>query len=289
LIKILVTGSNGQLGSELRVASLSHSKEYDWIFVERGEFDLSDLSSLESRLNFFDADVIINCAAYTAVDKAESERELADKINNKAVGIISRWTKNNSAKLIHISTDYVFDGLSNTPLTEEAIVSPINVYGRSKLAGEIVCFKENSNSIIIRTSWVYSSFGTNFVKTMLRLMFQREQLKIVNDQIGSPTYAADLANIILLIVGHDVWNPGTYHFSNEGEITWFKFAQDIKKISGLECELVAVNSSEFPTIAQRPAFSLLDKSKIKQTFNIGVPDYYESLNSCLRQIIDQSL
>lgn len=278
--KILVTGGNGQLGSELRVLSEKDS-DFDWVFTDYQELDLTDVENLPTKLAAIHPDIIINCAAHTAVDRAESEYELSDLLNHQAVAFLAQWSRVNYCKFIHISTDYVFDGTSAKALTEEAATAPINVYGVTKLAGEQAARLENPEAIIIRTSWVYSSFGNNFVKTMLRLMQERDSLKVVNDQIGSPTYAADLALAILSIIKHPSWIPGIYHFSNEGEISWYEFALAIKEIGGFDCDISGVPSSEYPTAAKRPAYSLLDKSKISATFGITVPEYRESLKRCL--------
>ncbi|AWK03000.1 dTDP-4-dehydrorhamnose reductase [Flavobacterium crocinum] len=274
--KILVTGATGQLGSELKVLSTSYSK-YDWIFADRTKATLDDLELLNSQLSEIKPDIIFNCGAYTAVDKAESERDLAFKINHLAVELIAKYAAKNNVKLIHISTDYVFDGSSSTALREDAGTKPINVYGESKLAGEIACLKENPKAIIIRTSWVYSKFGNNFVKTMKRLMQEREEINVVNDQIGSPTYAADLAQVMIDIVESSKWISGIYNYSNEGEISWYEFALTIKELGQYKCEVGGIPSSSYPTPAKRPSFSLLDKTKIKSIYNLEVPDYKESL------------
>jgi dTDP-4-dehydrorhamnose reductase len=274
--KILVTGSNGQLGSELRLLSGNYP-QFEWIFADRNQISLDNLSILENQLESVNPDIIVNCAAYTAVDKAESEKELADTINHLAVGILAGWSSKNNSKLIHVSTDYVFDGTSSTALTENAPTNPINVYGATKLAGEHLCLQKNPEAIILRTSWVYSSFGNNFVKTMSRLMIERDTLSVVNDQIGSPTYAADLAQAIMTIITHSNWMGGIYNFSNEGEISWYEFALAIKEIGGYTCEVSGIPSSSYPTPAKRPAYSLLDKSKIKKEFQVSVPNYKESL------------
>jgi dTDP-4-dehydrorhamnose reductase len=279
--KILVTGAKGQLGSELNVLSKNYS-QFEWFFADRIELDLCDLDNLDSKLSRINPQFIVNCAAHTAVDRAESEPELADVLNHQAVVIMAKWSKVNDCKLIHISTDYVFDGTAATALDELAPTNPINVYGVTKLAGEKACMKENPSAIIIRTSWVYSSFGANFVKTMSRLMQERDSLNVVNDQIGSPTYASDLAQAIMTIITHNQWQAGTYHFSNEGEISWYEFALAIKEIGGFDCTISGIPSSAYPTPAQRPQYSLLDKSKIKQTFGVVVPDYKESLVRCMR-------
>jgi dTDP-4-dehydrorhamnose reductase len=274
--KILVTGANGQLGSELSVLS-SNYPQYEWIFADRNKITLDNLDLLQDQLNEIKADVIFNCGAYTAVDKAESEKELAFTVNHLAVELIAKYALKNNVKLIHISTDYVFDGLSSIALNEEAETNPINVYGESKRAGEISCLKENLNSIIIRTSWVYSKFGNNFVKTMQRLMQERDEINVVNDQIGSPTYAADLAQAMLDILESPNWIPGIYNYSNEGEISWYDFALTIKEMGQYDCNVGGIPSASYPTPAKRPEFSLLDKKKIKTIYNVDVPDYKESL------------
>lgn len=281
--KILITGSNGQVGSELRVLA-SHYPAFDFVFVGRSDFSLENEAEITTFLNRTKADYIINCAAYTAVDKAETEIELADSINHKAVGIIAQWCFQNNCKLIHISTDYVFDGTSAVPLKENDSTNPQSQYGKTKLLGELACLKNNPNSIIIRTSWVYSEFGNNFVKTMLRLMKERDSINVVNDQIGSPTYAKDLAEAILKIITSEDWHEGIYNFSNEGEISWFEFALAIKEISKSNCNVNGIPSTEYPTPAKRPAYSLLDKTKIKEVYKIEISDYKHSLEKCLDNI-----
>ena len=279
--KILVTGAKGQLGSELQVLSKDYT-QFEWVFTDREELDLGNLVALETKLGTISPQLIINCAAHTAVDRAESELELSYVLNHQAVAVLAKWSQINDCKLIHVSTDYVFDGTAATALIETAPTNPINVYGTTKLAGEKACLKENPNSIIIRTSWVYSSFGNNFVKTMSRLMQERASLNVVNDQIGSPTYAADLAQAIMTILTHDNWQAGIYNFSNEGEISWFEFALAIKQIGCFDCEIRGIPSSAYPTPAKRPQYSLLDKTKIKDTFGVVVPDYKESLSACMK-------
>jgi len=274
--KILVTGANGQLGSELSVLS-SKYPEYEWFFADRTKITLDNLELLPIQLNDINADVILNCGAYTAVDKAETEKELAFTINSSAVEIIAKYVAENKIKLIHISTDYVFDGTSSSALNEEALTNPINVYGESKLAGEIACFNQNPDSIIIRTSWVYSEFGNNFVKMMQRLMQEREEISVVNDQVGSPTYAADLAQAMIDIVNSENWISGIYNYSNEGEISWHEFALSIKELGSYNCKVNGIPSSSYPTPAKRPNFSLLDKKKIKSIYNLEIPHYKESL------------
>ncbi len=281
LKKILVTGAKGQLGSELNVLSSAYS-QFEWVFTDWQELDLCDLDNLQQNIAKINPQIIINCAAHTAVDKAESEVELSDVLNHQSVALMAKWSSQNNCQFIHVSTDYVFDGNSATALTETAPTNPINVYGVTKLAGEKACLRENPEAIIIRTSWVYSSFGNNFVKTMSRLMQEKDSLSIVNDQIGSPTYAADLAQAIMTIMVHSDWKSGIYHFSNEGEISWYEFALAIQEIGGFECEISGIASSNYPTPAKRPMFSLLDKSKIKATFGVVVPEYKESLRKCMQ-------
>lgn len=274
--KVLVTGLNGQLGSEIAVLSKSYPK-YEWIFADRTKITLNDLNILRIQLKDIQPDIILNCGAYTAVDKAETERELAFTVNYLAIELIAKYAAENNVNLIHISTDYVFDGSSSIALSEDSETNPINVYGESKLAGEIACQKENPNSIIIRTSWVYSKFGNNFVKTMQRLMQERDDINVVNDQIGSPTYAADLAIVIISIVESSKWVPGIYNFSNEGEISWYEFALAIKDLGNYKCNVGGIPTSAYPTPAKRPKFSLLNKEKIKSIYNLDVPDYRDSL------------
>lgn len=278
--KILITGGNGQLGSELRFLSKIYA-QFEWIFTDYQELDMCNLEKLETELTNINPQIIINCAAHTAVDKAESELELSDVLNHKSVAILAKWSQANDCQLIHVSTDYVFDGTASTALDENAQPNPINVYGVTKLAGEQACLRENPNAIIIRTSWVYSSFGNNFVKTMSRLMQERDNLNVVNDQIGSPTYAADLAQAIMTILVHENWQAGIYNFSNEGEISWFEFALAIQEIGQFDCDISGIPSSAYPTPAKRPQYSLLDKTKIKTTFGVIVPNYKDSLRKCM--------
>ncbi|MCM0668653.1 dTDP-4-dehydrorhamnose reductase [Flavobacterium tyrosinilyticum] len=274
--KILITGATGQLGSELLVLAPLYT-QYEWVFANRTQITLDNLEILQSQLEVIRPDVIFNCGAYTAVDKAESEKDLAFTVNHLAVELIAKYAKENNVKLIHVSTDYVFDGNSSIALNEEAKTNPINVYGESKLAGEIACLQENPESIIIRTSWVYSKFGNNFVKTMKRLMQERDEINVVNDQIGSPTYAADLAQAMIDIIESPEWISGIYNYSNEGEISWYEFALSIKEFGGYSCKVGGIPSSSYPTPAKRPSFSLLDKKKIKIVYNLKVPNYKDSL------------
>ena len=286
-MKVLVIGSEGQLGLEFRKISNSYNSLY-WFFSTIKTLDLLRLDTIISFLNDINPSVIINCAAYTSVDKAETESKLADIINYKAVDIISKWTGANNVKLIHISTDYVFDGLSKIPLSENSNTNPISEYGSSKLKGEQVCLKNDTNSIIIRTSWLYSSFGKNFVKTMIDLMKKNNSVMVVNDQIGSPTYAYDLAKVIIEIIMNNKNKSGLFHYSNEGEISWFEFAKSIREFYNLDCKIIGVSSKEFKTLAKRPKYSLLNKSKIKTTFNLEIPDYKQSLKNCIEIIKNEA-
>ena len=249
-MKVLVIGSDGQLGLEFQKISNSYDS-LSWFFSTIKTLDLLRLDTISSFLNDINPSVIINCAAYTSVDKAETESKLADLINHEAVDIISRWTSDHNKKLVHVSTDYVFDGLSKLPLSENSSTNPINEYGRSKLKGEQVCLKNDTNSIIIRTSWLYSSFGKNFVKTMIELMKKNNSVKVVNDQIGSPTYAYDLAKVIIEIIINSKNKSGLFHYSNEGETSWFEFARSIRELYNLDCEIIGVSSKEFKTIKQQ--------------------------------------
>ena len=286
-MKVLVIGSDGQLGLEFQKISNSYDS-LSWFFSTIKTLDLLKLETINSFLSNINPTVIINCAAYTNVDKAETEPKLADLINHKAVDIISKWTSAKNKKLIHISTDYVFDGLSKLPLSENSKTNPVNQYGSSKLKGEIACLKNDSSSMVIRTSWLYSSFGKNFVKTMIDLMKKNHSVKVVNDQIGSPTYAYDLAKVIIEIIINSENKSGLFHYSNEGETSWFEFARSIKELYNLDCKIIGVSSKEFKTLAKRPKYSLLNKSKIKTTFNLEIPNYKQSLKNCIEIIKNEA-
>tara|TARA_B100000900_G_C20567774_1_gene711877 strand:+ start:714 stop:1571 length:858 start_codon:yes stop_codon:yes gene_type:complete len=280
---ILVTGARGQLGSEIFKISKNYPK-IKFSFVGREEMPFDDDYSLTFFLNQINPDIIINTAAYTDVDQAEKEKEKANQINHLSVAAIAAWCSNNSAKLIHVSTDYVFDGTSTIPYKENDRTKPINWYGETKLRGEQAIESILKDAVIIRTSWLYSEFGNNFVKTMFRLMTERKSLNVVNDQIGSPTYALDLAKTIMKIVGSKIWKHGIFHYSNAGKISWFDFAVAINMFSGLNCEVNGVSSIKFPTIAKRPSYSLLDKTKIKVTYKLEVSDWKTSLESCIKML-----
>lgn len=280
---IIVTGANGQLGKELRV--LEHEYQgFRFVFLSREDMPIHHPELVENFFKAYKPAFLINCAAYTAVDRAESERDLAFLINGTAVGILSSICKNYGTKLIHISTDYVFAGDSPTPYKESDPTGPLSIYGQSKLRGEQECLKADSSSIIIRTAWVYSSFGNNFVKTMLRLMKERPSINVVNDQMGAPTYAADLAAVIMKIIESGTWVPGVYHYSNTGKISWCDFAKAIAAETGSSVEIVPIPSAQYPTPAKRPSFSLLDTQKIQETFKITVPNWRESLKVCLKKL-----
>lgn len=283
-MKILITGASGQVGAELKDL-LTDRKDVVAVFADRNILPLEDTLSIQQRLAKYSPDIIIHAGAYTAVDKAESEPELAGKVNHLATQEIARYCKQHGAKLIAISTDYVFDGNSSSPLTENATVNPINIYGETKLKGEEAIQAECPEAIIIRTAWVYSTYGNNFVKTMLRLMTEREEIAVINDQVGSPTYALDLAKAIMHIVDYPKWKAGIYHYSNTGEISWYDFALVIREVAGLDCKINAITSSEFPTAAKRPKFSLLDKSKIMETFGLQIPFWKDSLRLMLEKCL----
>ena len=286
--KILVTGANGQLGSEIKVLADNYPG-FDFVFTDIDDFPLDNESEIISNFKLLQPDIVINCAAYTAVDKAEQDQVTADAINHLAIATLAGLCQESGVKLVHVSTDYVFDGTSPVAYKETDVPNPKSVYGVTKLAGEIACFQNCPESIIIRTAWVYSEFGNNFVKTMLRLMSERDSLGVVNDQIGSPTYAFDLAQVILTILDSGKWEPGIYHYSNEGEISWFDFASDIKTIAQKTCEIKGIPASSYPTPAERPAFSLLDKSKIKAVYGIEPIDYKVSLKKMMTRLEKQDI
>lgn len=284
---ILVTGSNGQLGSELRELA-PHFPQYRFCFFSRSELAIENAEEVERAFALLHPQYVINCAAYTAVDKAETEKEQALAINATAVGLLAKASKKFGAKFLHVSTDYVFDGSSEAPLNEEAPVDPVNFYGESKLKGEQEALKENPDSIIIRTSWVYSFYGKNFVKTMLRLMAEKESVGVVADQWGSPTYAADLANAILNIIDSGNWKPGIYHFSNDGVISWAQFAEAIAKNIHTNCNVNFITTEQYPTPAKRPHYSVMDKTKISSRYGIVLKPWQESLQLCLKKLKDNA-
>ncbi|HEX2848359.1 MAG TPA: dTDP-4-dehydrorhamnose reductase [Chitinophagaceae bacterium] len=281
--KILVTGANGQLGKELQELS-SEFLVFDFIFLSREELPIHDAGSVKQAFEKYTPQYCINCAAYTAVDKAETDQENAFLINGEATGVLASVCKEYNTRFIHISTDYVFDGNATAPYKTDAATNPQSVYGESKLLGEQKAIANNDQTVIIRTSWVYSVFGKNFVKTMLRLMSEKTEINVVSDQVGSPTYAADLAKAILHIVSSGNWYPGIYHFSNKGVISWYDFAVAIKELSGSHCTVNPIPSSAYPTPAKRPSYSVMDTSRIVEVYGIEPEDWKSSLVKCLERL-----
>ena len=285
--KILVIGKNGQLGKSIQNIIINSEVTNNFVFVGREELDLSDKNMINDYFKDNLFDIIVNCAAYTNVDKAEEEPDLANMINNEAVSHLAQITKDQQAKLIHISTDYVFDGQNDKPYTETEQTNSINVYGKTKLAGEKAIQKIlPTDAIIIRASWIYSEYGNNFVKTILKFGKEKKEIDIVSDQIGSPTYAQDLAEVILHIINSKNFkkkNQKTeiYHYSNQGNISWYEFAKEIFKIKNINCKLNPILLNNYPNIAKRPKVSLMDKSKIIRNFEIKISDFRKSLESCL--------
>ena len=284
MLNILVTGSNGQVGSEIKELSLNYP--YNFFFTDKETLDITNEEAIKNFVEKNNINTIINCAAYTAVDKAESDEITADLVNRKAVKKLAKISLLNNIKLIHISTDYVFDGKAYKPYCEEFQTNPKSVYGKTKLDGENEMIKINpANSIIIRTSWVYSSFGANFVKTMLRLGKEKESIGVIFDQVGTPTYAKDLAKTILEIIPK-IQNSklSIYHYSNEGAISWYDFAKEIMKMAKLPCQINPIETYQYPTPAKRPPYSLLNKAKIKSTFDIEIPYWKDGLDDCLKRL-----
>jgi dTDP-4-dehydrorhamnose reductase len=282
---ILITGCDGQLGNELKTVSKNYYG-YDFVFTDVNTLDITNSGQTSEFIKKVLPDWIVNCAAYTAVDKAESEQEKAMLINGTAVKNITEAIKGSECRFIHISSDYVYDGKSNTPYNENALTDPPSAYGKSKLLGEKYALL-HPGSMIIRTSWLYSSFGNNFVKTILRHAAEKESLNVVFDQTGSPTYAADLADTIMNIISGVIrnqlaMNAGIYNYSNEGACTWFDFATEIVKESGFPCKILPILSKDFPQLAQRPSYSVLDKTKIKESYGLSIPHWRTSLLKCMK-------
>jgi dTDP-4-dehydrorhamnose reductase len=282
---ILITGSNGQLGNELKVVSKNYYG-YDFIFTDIDTLDITNYGQTSEFIKNTGPDWIINCAAYNLVDKAESEPDKAVLINGIAVKNIAETIKGSECRFIHVSTDYVYDGRSNVPYDENVIPNPPSAYGRSKLEGEKYALQHHG-SMVIRTSWLYSSFGNNFVKTILRHGAEKESLNVVFDQTGTPTYAADLAEAIMSIVSGVIrnqlaMNAGIYNYSNEGVCTWYDFASEIIKEAGLSCKVLPVLSAEFKQIAHRPSYSVMDKRKIKENYGLSIPHWRTSLLKCIK-------
>ena len=289
MANILVTGANGQLGSELQ--NISTNTQHRFYFTDIEELDLTDIRSIQQYFIGKNISFCINCAAYTAVDKAETDIENAIAVNVNAVRNLAGVCAVNNTLLVHISTDFVYDGNSRRPYIESDRPKPINVYGQTKFEGENQAIKEHHGTIIIRTSWLYSTSGTNFVKTMLKAGIEKEKLNVVFDQIGTPTYAADLAEVILRIVDRIIADKrnrtrylGIYNFSNEGTASWYDFAQAIFSLSKIDCELIPIRTEEYPTPARRPYFSVLDKTKIRSTFNLSIPYWKDSLAVCIGKL-----
>jgi dTDP-4-dehydrorhamnose reductase len=285
--KILVTGAYGQLGSELKLLSEGYSG-FEFILTDYDSLNITDPSAVTGFMVQHKPDYVINCAAYTSVDKAEKEREACFLLNAVAPSFLAAGCHAHGSRLIHISTDYVFDGTASVPYKEDDPVNPMGVYGSSKLEGERACLKF-PESVIIRTSWLYSAFGHNFVKTILRLGREKEELNVVFDQVGSPTWAADLAGAILELVKQstdytDAWKPGIYHYSGEGVCSWYDFASVILRLSDVNCRISAVETKDFITLARRPAYSVLNKSKIKNNFQLTIPHWMDSLENCLTKL-----
>lgn len=279
-MKILITGANGQLGSELRKV-LDPAFPAQVIYTDVAQLDLTDAKAVESFVLNNDITHIVNCAAYTAVDRAEEEKMLCASINTDAVKNLALAADKNGAKIIHISTDYVFDGTNHRPYKEADKVNPISQYGTSKRKGETALLALSPEAIIIRTAWLYSSMGNNFVRTMLRLAENNKEIRVISDQIGTPTYARDLAVAILSILQSHQWVPGVYHYTNEGAASWYDFAKAIFRIAGKSVKVVPIPTEDYPTPAARPFYSILDKSRIKATYGIEIPHWEESLAECL--------
>ena len=283
---ILITGANGQLGNEMRVLS-AENKEYTYFFTDVAELDICDAQAILGFVKANDVNVIVNCAAYTAVDQAEDNVELCTKLNADAVGYLAQAAEANGAEFIQISTDYVFDGTAHLPYQETEPTCPNSVYGSTKLAGEQNALTLCSRSMVIRTAWLYSTFGNNFVKTMIRLGKERDTLGVIFDQIGTPTYARDLARAIFVAIRQGVV-PGVYHFSNEGVCSWYDFTKTIHRLAGITtCNVKPLHTSEYPTKASRPHYSVLDKSKIKATYDLKVPYWMDSLEECIKALNEE--
>ena len=285
-MNILITGANGQLGNEMRTLSAGHP-EHTYFFTDVQELDICDKEGVKAFVKDNRIDIIVNCAAYTAVDKAEDNADLCDRLNHLAPGYLAEAAEARGAALVQISTDYVFDGTACKPYTEDTPPCPTSVYGRTKLAGEREAMARCSRTMIIRTAWLYSTFGNNFVKTMLRMGRERDSLGVVFDQIGTPTYAADLAAAIFTAIGQGIV-PGIYHFSNEGVCSWYDFTLAIHRLAGITtCKVSPLHTAEYPARAPRPHYSVLDKTKLKQTLGIEIPHWEESLAQCIRRLEEQ--
>ncbi|NDV58138.1 dTDP-4-dehydrorhamnose reductase [Bacteroides sp. 519] len=279
-MNVLITGANGQLGNEMRV--LADQYPYTYFFTDVAELDICDEEAVNIFFKTNSIDVVVNCAAYTAVDAAEDNRELSDKLNNIAPGYLAKAAQRNGASIIQVSTDYVFNGTNHIPYTEDEPTCPASVYGSTKLAGEINVLENCEKAVVIRTAWLYSIYGNNFVKTMIRLGRERDTLGVIFDQVGTPTYANDLAKAIYAIIEKGVVR-GIYHFSNEGVCSWYDFTKSIHRLAGITgCKVNPLHTADYPTKAARPHYSVLDKTKIKETYNIEIPHWEESLSNCIK-------
>ena len=284
-MKILVTGCNGQLGNEMQLLEAKHP-QHTYFNTDVAELDITDQKAIEAFVSDNEIDGIVNCAAYTAVDKAEENKELCATLNTVAPAYLAAAIEKRGGWIIQISTDYVFDGTKHTPYVETDTPCPNSVYGSTKLEGELGVTKCCKRAMIIRTAWLYSTFGNNFVKTMIRLGQERPELGVIFDQIGTPTYAHDLAVAIFEAFEQGV-KPGVYHFSNEGVISWYDFTKSIHRIAGIKaCKVRPLHTEEYPTPANRPHYSVLDKTKIKQTYGIEIPYWEESLEACIKKLKD---
>lgn len=283
-MNILITGCKGQLGNEIQLLEKEHTS-HTFFNTDVDELDITDQMAVEQFVAQNAIDGIVNCAAYTAVDKAESNKELCTSLNTVAPAYLAAAVEKRKGWIIHISTDYVFDGTKHTPYLESDTPCPNSVYGSTKLAGELGVRKFCKRAMIIRTAWLYSTFGNNFVKTMIRLGKEKEQLGVIFDQIGTPTYARDLARVIMVAIEYDI-RPDVFHFSNEGVISWYDFTKAIHRIACINsCHVKPLHTSEYPTPASRPAYSVLDKTKIKETYGIEIPYWEESLRECLNELM----
>ena len=283
LKKILITGANGQLGSALNILFSHQADRFGIINAGHKDLDITDFLKVQEYLRKTIPDYLINCAAYTAVDKAESEQNRAFDINEDGARNLAKASAALNIPIIHISTDFVFDGSSSTPLSEEDLCRPINVYGQSKYEGEKAVQAENDKHFIIRTSWLYSNFGSNFLKSISKLAKEKSSLNIVFDQIGTPTFADDLAEVIVKIIDSNASDYGIYHYSNEGVASWYDFAKELIELQGIQCDVRPILTSQYPTPAKRPAYSVLNKAKIKSTFGIDIPYWKESLRKCIEE------
>ncbi|MDR1091987.1 MAG: dTDP-4-dehydrorhamnose reductase [Prevotella sp.] len=284
---ILITGANGQLGNEIRRISVRHEDNFKFFFTDVNELDITNREAVECYLKENGIKYIVNCAAYTAVDKAEDDMDLCYKINRDAVANLGIAAANNGAKVVHVSTDYVFDGTASSPYKETDTTNPQSVYGKSKQEGETILLETCPQSIIIRTAWLYSIFGNNFVKTMIKYGKERDELNVVADQAGTPTNAADLARTILKILDFSEANgfkAGIYHYSNEGVTSWYDFTLAIHKYAGISCKVNPIATDQYPVKAKRPQYSVLDKTKIKSVFNLSIPDWEDSLSICITEL-----